>query len=541
MKMGLRPAIKYEGKVFVGDRTDHHETMAARYGIPAPESARGFSPDGKLFLDRHKAVGWVKYNEPKIFGKLIGLVTPDGMHSEHYAEAKGIIQVESQNDKNKGSKQTAATDQKGESAPPTSAINPQDAKLNEKTAIVFDRGGLYLYCAEKLAEKYKKVMYYLAEADAYPSSQKAKIGDGLRNIERIHDFWTHIDEADIVYFFDCYDGELQHWLRNKGYTVFGSGRGEQVEIDKIRFLELLEELNLPCAETQLCEGLEELQTYLETCKDTVWLKNLHRGDFETRKFKNMDQIEPFINDLKKRLGTAADDVDILVQSKIDSVCEVGYDGFCINGEFTSNCITGYEIKDKGFVGKISKETPKILDDINKAFSSTFKELGYNGNYSTEIRVTKKGEPYYIDATCRVPSPPGELMCEIYENWAEATWLIAHNMVPELKPLGKFGAVIILTSAWHNEHELCVQFPEKIKQFVKLKNHTKDGKSYYCIPNGNGEFFGAVIAWGDTLKEATDKCLEYAEQVEADECEYDSNLFDTCDKQIEAGKKYVGTF
>ena len=539
MKMGLRPAIKYDGKVYVGQRSDSHNSAASYYGIPAPEDKRGFSPDGKLFLDRQKAVGWVRYNEPDVFSKLHKLLTPDGMHSEQYAKAKGIQQNESAIAAREGSS-TSKLGRKVSEGKSGDDAGTGPVALGTKTAIVYDRGGLYLYCAEKLAEKYKKVMYYLADADAYPSSQKAKIGEGL-NVERVHDFFSNIDKADIVYFFDCYDGELQHWLRGKGYTVFGSGRGEQVEIDKIYFLELLEELQLPCAETQLCEGLEELEEYLEKQKDVVWLKNLHRGDFETRKFKNMDQIEPFINDLKKRLGTAADDVDILVQQKIDSVCEVGYDGYCIDGEFTANAITGYEIKDKGFIGKICSETPDVLKHMNDAFAPTFKKLGYRGNYSTEIRIAKDGTPFYIDATCRVPSPPGELMCELYSNWAESTWEIAHGRVPELKPIAKYGAVIVLTSNWHDKHELCVQFPKSISKHVKLKNHTKDGDSYYCIPNGNGEFFGAVVAWGDSVREATSKCLKLAEQVEADECEYDDTLFDKAKDQIMAGKPFVGAF
>ena len=526
---GLRPSIKHDGKIFTGERADSHITMAERLGIPSPEEARGFSPDGRIFLDRQKALGWLKYNEPSIFAKVINEVGKDGLHSEHYARAKGIVQRQLSEQRTDGEMATERTD------------SAKSNDLSKKTAIVYDRGGLYLYCAEKLAEKYKKVLYYLADADAYPSSQKCKIGEGLKGVERIHDLWGYIDEADIVYFFDVYDGDMQHWLREKGYTIYGSGRSEQVEIDKVYFLELLEELKLPCPETQLCEGLEELEEYLKTRKDTVWLKNLHRGDFETRKFRNMDQIEPFINDLKKRLGTAADDVDILVQSKIDSVCEVGYDGFCIGGDYTVNSITGYEIKDKGFIGKVCAETPPILKLINDAFAPTFKKRGYRGNYSTEIRITKEGLPYYIDATCRVPSPPGELMCELYENWAEATWEIANGNVPVLKPIAKFGAVIILTSGWHDEHELCVQFPDKYKRYVKLKNHTKDADSYYCIPNGNGAFFGAVVGWGDTVKQATMKCLEVVKTIEADEMEYDDTMFDKAYEQIDAGKKYVGGF
>ena len=536
MRFGLRPAIKYQGKIYVGDAADNHETAGERYGIPVPEESRGFSPDGKLFLNRTKALGWLKFKEPKIFEKVMNYVGNDGLHSQHYAKAKGITQrtikmeVEDESTKKLGRQISKRQNDSIEQSGPVS--------LKEKTAIVFDRGGLYLYCAEKLAEKYGKVMYYLADADAYPSSQKHTIGMGISNVKRIHDFWKYVDDADIVYFFDCYDGELQHYLRGKGYTVFGSGRGEQVEIDKIGFLETLEELNLPCPKTYLAEGMEDLKTYLEKNDgQTLWLKNLHRGDFETRKFKSMAQIKPFLDDLRTRIGSASDTIEVLCQHKIDSECEAGYDGFQVDGEFTNNCIIGYEIKDVCFVAKVFDETPEILKGINDAFSGKFKKLGYRGNYSTEIRITKESDPYYIDATCRVPSPPGELMCEMYENWAEATWDIANGILPTLKPIAKFGAEVMLTSEWYDKKELHVTIPKKYRNNVKLKNHTVREGEYFCIPNGNGQFFGAIVAWGNSVKEAIENVKKIAEEVEADDFKFDESCFNAAFEAIEAGEKF----
>jgi phosphoribosylamine-glycine ligase len=515
-------------------------TLGQSIGIQNPtEESRGFTPDGKLFLNRTQALGFLKKYDRTTYNELTS-DAQQGLHSEHLAAAYGVPQ------------KAAATAQTSPSSPkqPATHSNPpaknkslsQGVKLSDLTAIVYDRGGLYLYCAEKLAEKYKKVMYYLADADAYPTSQKHTIGMGIKNVKRIHDFWKNIDKVDIVYFFDCYDGELQHWLREKGYTVFGSGRGEQVEIDKIKFLELLEELGLPCAETYLAEGMDDLCEYLkEHDGKTLFLKNLHRGDFESRKFSSMAQSRPFLNDLKKRLGSASDTLEVLVQHKIDAECEVGYDGFQVDGEFTKNCIVGYEIKDKGFVGKIFTETPDIVKGINDAFTSTFKKLGYRGAYSTELRITKDGTPYYIDATCRVPSPPGELLCELYENWAEATYSIACGELPELEPKAKYGAEVILTSGWHENHELHVKFPKKHSQNIKLKNHTTREGEFYCVPNNNGPFFGSAVAWGDTLEEAVEKVKEIAKSIEADELEYDSSLFDKANEQIKAGEKFGITF
>jgi hypothetical protein len=525
----LYPAIRQRGKITTGKSDDSHDTIRERYEQSTGES--GFIPSNapKMWLSRKSALAWLQRFEPDVYGKIQKKLPPEGLHSHIYASAKGIVQ-----------RLTRAQTEVAIDAPMGSEpLDESDTvDLSDKTAIVYDRGGLYLYCAEKLAESYGKVMYYLADSDAYPTSQKATIGMGLSNITRIHDFWKNLDDADCVYFFDCYDGELQHWLRGKGYKVFGSGRGEQIEIDKIMFLDLLDEMELPKAETHIAKGMTDLHKYLsDNDGKTLYLKNLHRGDFESRKFTSIAQSRPFLDDLRKRLGSASDTLEVLVQHKIDADLEVGYDGFCVDGEFTENCVVGYEIKDKGFVGKVFEEPPEIVECINDAFSDTLCKLGYRGNYSTEIRVTKNGDPYYIDPTCRVPSPPGEILCEMYENWAEATYQIACGILPELKPKAEYCAEIVLTSEWHEHHELHVKFPKAIRQFVKLKNHTLRDGEFYCIPNGNGGFFGAVVAWADTLEDAIEKVLDYASQIEADECDYDESLFDAAKEQIEAGERH----
>jgi hypothetical protein len=521
------PALKIDGKLHKGAANDSHNTIGLSIGVESPpEASRGFVVGGQ-FLTRKQALGFLKTNDPETYRKLPKEALRIGLHSEFLAKALGIKQ------KPVAVKIIAeARDEREERTP--EAKKP----LSEMTAIVYDRGGLYLYCAEKLAEKYGKVLYYLADSDAYPTSQKSTIGSGIPKVKRIHDLWKFIDSADIIYFFDCYDGQLQHWLREKGYKVFGSGLGEKIEIDKIFFLETLEKLGLPCPKTYVAEGMDDLCKYLKDHDgETLFLKNLHRGDFESRKFTSMAQSRPFLNDLKKRLGSASDTIEVLVQHKIDSVVEVGYDGYLVDGEFTTNCIVGYEIKDRGFVAKVFKETPEIVGSINTAFGPILKKLGGRGNYSTEIRVTAKGEQFYIDPTQRVPSPPGELQCEIYENWAEATYQIACGELPEFKPKAMYGAEVTLTSAWADEHEIHVKFPPKFKQHIKLKNHTIRDGEYYCIPNGNGAFFGAVVAWSDTLQKAIDKVCEVCEAVEADEYSFDKSVFDEAMESVEKGKKF----
>jgi hypothetical protein len=45
------------------------------------------------------------------------------------------------------------------------------------------------------------------------------VGEGFEGIERIHDFFDYVDEADIFIFPDVYDGDLQRYLEAQGKLV----------------------------------------------------------------------------------------------------------------------------------------------------------------------------------------------------------------------------------------------------------------------------------------------------------------------------------
>jgi hypothetical protein len=533
MAAHLKTAVRVGTTIHVGKPDENHDHIKTRHGLHVRnDNSHGFVPSDneRMWLSRSQAMSWLRRFEPDIYAKVHRKIPAEGLHSHIYAAAKGIVMRVTADERKNGFPL-----QEGEMRPEEDTPTVDVSKM---TAIVYDRGGLHLYWAEKLSEKYKTVMYYLADSDSYPTSQKHTIGMGIAKVKRIHDFWKHVDEADLIVFPDCYDGELQHWLRAKGYKVFGSGRAEKLEIDKIYFMDKLKELKLPAAETYIAHGLKELREYLiKHDNTTLFLKNLHRGDFESKKFSSMSQIRPWLDDLVKRVGTASDTMDVLIQHKIDAVAEVGYDGFCIDGDYTENCIVGYEIKDCCFAGKVFSKTPDVLAEINTAFAPSQKELGGRGNLSTEIRVTKDGLKYYIDPTERCPSPPGEVICEVYENWAEALYQIACGQVPTLRPQGKFVAELVLTSEWYNEHEMHVTFPKKYKCHVKLKNHSIRDGEHYCIPNQNGAFFGAVVAYANTLKEAIAKVKEVAESIEADDYKYDPSGFDAATEAVKAGEQF----
>lgn len=189
-----------------------------------------------------------------------------------------------------------------------------------KKVLFYDKG-LYLYTAQKLGEYYDKVYYYMPDSSPYPCSNLADIGTGLPEVERVHNFWEYIDKVDMIVFPDVHDGNLQSWLRSKGYTVFGSGKSEELELDKIKFFDALEEAKLPIANTIVVTGTDELVEYLKGKTDRYIKTPTYRGDFETYHYTSMSHFEPWLDDLKYRLGSRCQKIDFIVQSPIKSACE----------------------------------------------------------------------------------------------------------------------------------------------------------------------------------------------------------------------------
>ncbi len=298
-----------------------------------------------------------------------------------------------------------------------------------QTVLIHDRG-VYSYRAEEFAKVFKKVMYFIPDAAAYPESTRDCIGTDLENVERVYDFDKALKKADWIYFPDCYDGDKQMALREYGYPVFGEGLAGKLEMDKEFFYEKLEEVGLEVPYTYIADNFDDALNYLEDKQDK-WIKpadSFSRGDFETHHWVNKQQSRRWINEIRYRLGIRCDDLRLLVQDAIKNcVCEPGYDGFNVLGKFVDNPLIGYEDKDTAYIGRVCPEVPKILGGVNNKMSAILKEMGCQGHWTTEVKITKAGIVYFLDPTLRTPEPPGALFDVVYENFpffqGETWWIV----------------------------------------------------------------------------------------------------------------------
>lgn len=417
----------------------------------------------------------------------------------------------------------------------------------EKDKVLFYDRGDHLYVAEKLAEKVGNLWCYIPILGTTPYMKDDQMGEGLDGVERVDDFWKYVDKADYIVSVGCYDEELFDWLNKKGYPCFSTMKSAEIENNRMLFLDILQELGMPIAETTLCDGLDDLVEFL-TGKEDMWLKIPYtRGDFNTKHYTNMIQFKNWLKVFSARIGQRASDViKVLAQRTIKADCESGWDGFNVNGICTKFGTSGFEEKDKWYIAKVMEEPPDILKNINDKFSPIFKKYGCQGEYHSEVRIEADGTANFTDITLRAGSPNGEMLCEGYSNYAECIKAIAHGEVPIPKPKSKedgdtddfiYGAEVILTSDFNEKETLCVQFPKEAASYIKLKNHYKQGDAYYCLPNDNDGFFGAALGFGKSPDEAAKKANEIAEQVICDDLDYTPISIDRMNEFIAGGRKH----
>ena len=404
--------------------------------------------------------------------------------------------------------------------------------------ILLHNRGDYSFLAEKFAEDAAKVWSYTPILGRQPKSLDDQIDSGLEGVESIDDFDKYVDKADLIVFPGEFEGELCNKLRKEGHRVFGSGLCADIEINKILFLDTLKKVGLPVIKTYLAEGLDDAFEYLKD-KEDKYIKGVYnRGDFDTQHFQTMETFMPWFTYQRNKLGFGASDtIELLIQDSFPAVVESGWDGYVIGGKMGKRGTIGFEDKDKSYIYKVVDKCPKILDDINQKMSIEFKERGYYGAYSTEVRINEKGEDRFTDLTARFGSPPGEGICETYTTFTQDVFDVADGKEPQMECEEEYGAMIVLVSSWNEKEEICVQFPKEIKGNVKLRHSYKHKGEYYCLPNDSSGYFGSVVSKGKTLKEAIEKVNEYAEQIICLDLEYTPISLEKSEEMVNNGKKF----
>lgn len=410
--------------------------------------------------------------------------------------------------------------------------------LSTKTVLICDNG-LFTCIAERLAREFGRVLYFDGWVSAFPRRRDAAVGEGVPGIERIYDLWNFIDKVDLWVFPDLYYAPLQAYLRSLGKRVWGAGRADWLELDRWRSRQAQKQLGLPAPHTRRVVGLDALSTLLSEVEN-VWVKvSRFRGDFETFKHTSMITSQPLLDDLRTRYGPLADTTEFIVEENIEGV-ELGYDGYCVDGQWPNSSLFGYEIKDRAYIGHVLPydRLPEQVQRVNAAFAPLLEKYQCRSFLSFEMRITSSGDPYVIDPCLRSGSPPTEVVVEIVENLGEIFWAGGAGELIQPRFAAPYGAMLLLHSPWAVHSWTPLEIPADLQRWVKVRNSTSQGGyRYFCPSDVELPEIGAVVAIGETLEEATEVCKARAEAVHGYQVTSFPESFDEATAAISEGERY----
>lgn len=413
-------------------------------------------------------------------------------------------------------------------------------RFNDKVACVVDKG-LFPSWGLRYAREFGEVYYHnTAWKQMSPRSNELLIGHGFDEITMVKNFWDIVPKTDIFIFPYIYDGDLQVELVRQGKRVWGCRRGDELELYRPEAKREMERLGMPIGDYTVVRGITNLKVYLQKHPNVHVKISLTRGDGETFHAPSYDEIKDRIREIEHELGDAAEFVDFTIEKPIDPALEIGYDGYCVNGEFPAHAINGVEVKDEGYLGVFLayEDLDEHVRDVNRMLSPYLSACGYAGNMSTEIRVGPDEKPYLIDFTARSGSPPGESMQEAITNWAEIAWYGSEGIVvdPVNEEDGKYCAQAVVYSDHADEGWQAVRIPDEVRRWVKLFFHCRLGKMDYVIPQ-HAKFseIGWVCGLGKTVKAAIKACTDHAEQISGYKLHVKTKSLEDAVEEIEKGE------
>lgn len=417
--------------------------------------------------------------------------------------------------------------------------------FKDKTVLVYDHG-YHQELALRLSRDFGRTLYFKPWKEATPRYRRLFVGDGDEKVTRVRDFFKVIDEVDLFVFPWVYDADLQLHLEKMGKRVWGSRDAEKYEFRRGFFKHALEDVGLPVPEYKEITGMDSLRDFLDSHSTEEWIVKLDllRGDGETFKLENPILTKSILNEMDAYYGAAREFVRFVVEKCIETKSEVGYDGFTIDGEFTDGFVD-YEIKNKCCIASFTpySEMNEHVRTVNEKFAPKLAECRARSMWGTEIRIDKEDTPYFIDATPRMPSPPGELMLEMIDNLSEILWKGSVGEFVQSKSTHAIGVQVMIFADWEDLPLLPVIVPEEIRKWVKLGAHFQADDCAQMIQNCGEEQVrwlreqvACVIGLSDNIEDAIDLTLERASQVKGANLEIMELALVEALKTIKEGQK-----
>jgi hypothetical protein len=423
-----------------------------------------------------------------------------------------------------------------------------------KTYLIYDFG-LYTEHAARIARDGNIVKYFVESSTAFPEFSNYAPGMGLDGIDKIDNFFEHVDKSDIIMFPDVDSGDLCDYLRGLGYTVYGGGlKGDDMENDRFGMRKLQFKLGLPTQRTimvkgianvrkflkgelqkgefEYIEGQEGLRDFLQQ-KGNVFIKlNKFRGNMESFYAKDFESVSTILDYIDVAFGPFKDTYNFIIEECKKGV-EVGTDLFFNGKEFLKPYLWGYE-KKSAYIGVYSDNLPYPMKKVMDTLQSYLTEINYRGAISTEMMVDEDGKPYLIDITSRFPNPLSLIYTESIKNYSDVIYNIALSNHITLDIKGKYVGCIPLKDLYALDHYVQVDINPEFKNDIKLSMGCKCNGKYFGVKGM--EIVATPIAVEDSVSGVVSKLESLLSEVEAHQLQK-GNMGDVFDleKEIKEGE------
>lgn len=386
-------------------------------------------------------------------------------------------------------------------------------RVEDVTACVVDYG-TFISIAAKLAESMARCFYHSPFETEYQNVRNCVLGVGIEGVERLDEiFGPEFDDIDLFVFPDIGFGDLQRQLRKMGKAVWGHMGANDLELYRDYFLEVLKKVGLPRIPSKKIVGLTALRKYLYD-HENQWVKiDRFRGNMETWRHFNYTQSQRTLDNYEVIFGGAKEYIVFIVQQHLDTDMEVGYDGWCVDGEYPEASWQGYEKKNELYLGSVmaAKDLPDEIRTVNDAMGPVLADYGYRDWWATEIRVAK-GVPYFIDPTPRMPGQTGEHQQETITNFADIIWQGANGIIIKPDFMWKFAAEATLhydsstrDPTINNEWKI-LEPPRNALRWLKFYHYCVLDGAYHFMAEDTDEV-GVVLGVGDDVEEAIEHLNE----------------------------------
>lgn len=390
--------------------------------------------------------------------------------------------------------------------------------------LLFIDDGLFLPFAFRLAREAGKVLFYAPNRKPFPTLADAAIGDGFSEIERVRELYAALDrKPDTIVIPDVGHADLQRHLEKLGFAVWGSGAGDRLEMHRLFLKEYQKKHGMAVPPHEIRRGLDNLWAYLQDeDKWDCYVKiSTFRGDMETFHFISPGVSAEWFQQQAVKWGPLSSILTFIIEPKIKAKTELGFDGYCIDGQFPTVAVQGIEGKDKVYIGAVTRydALPEELRQVNAALMPFLDQNSYRNFFSTEVRVAEDGTPYLIDPCCRHASPAGECQHELIENWLEIVQGGARGMLIEPRFLAKFAVQVMIEHRGDEHGWRSLEVPKDIEQWVKIYFACQtDGVLHIPPFPWSCNLVGSVLGLGDTIEDAMDHLKENVEELEGQDLE-----------------------